>query len=82
MDQAVGRDVWLLILGAVAGVLPWLLDKAGIEMPKPIYVGLLMLSVVLIGWALIDLRWIENLPALRSKRIALSTAYFSLACRG
>jgi|GEM_PF-4642534 len=72
-DTGFAKDIALLVLGAVAGLAPWLLDKVGIEMPKPIYIGLLLLSAVLVGWALNSLGWIEKIPIFREKRIPLST---------
>lgn len=67
------KDLALLIIGAVVGMVPWLLDKVGIEMPKPVYIVLLLLSVALVGWALNSLGWIERIPLFREKRIPLST---------
>lgn len=76
-DKGFLKDIALLAIGAVAGLAPWLLDKVGIEMPKPIYVCLLLLSASLVGWALQNLGWVEKIPILRDKRISLST---SLIC--
>jgi hypothetical protein len=67
-------DVALLTIGAVFGLVPWLMDKVGIEMSKPVYVGLLLLSFGLVGWALHRLGWVEYIPMLRGKQISLSSS--------
>jgi hypothetical protein len=74
MDDVVSvKDIAILILGAVAGVAPWLLDKIGIEMPRPVYIGLLLASIILVSWALGSLGWVERFPILRGRRISLSS---------
>jgi hypothetical protein len=72
-DAGFVKDIALLVIGAVAGVAPWLLDKIGVEMPKPVYVGLLLFSAILVGWAFNSLGWLEKIPILRDKRLPLST---------
>jgi hypothetical protein len=70
--DGVAKDIALLVLGAVAGLLPWLLDKAGIEMPKPVYVGCLFLCVILVWWALASLDWLGRAPLIRGRNISLA----------
>jgi hypothetical protein len=78
-ESATVKDIALLIFGAVIGVVPWLLEKAGIDMPKPIYVGLLVLSPMLAGWALIKLGWLERIAWLQDKKLSLSSSLIVLA---
>ncbi len=81
-NTSVVKDVALLVIGAVAGLLPWLLDKVGIEMPKPVYVGLLLLSVALVWWALVSLGWLEKIPFLQGRSMSLSNTILSFAVAG
>ena len=77
MEQGIVKDVAILTLGIVAGLLPWLFDKVGIEMPKPIFVGFLYLAIVLVWWALLSLDWIGHFPLIRGKQVFLSSAILS-----
>ncbi len=74
MDQSLGKDISLLVVGVVAGLAPWLLDKAGYEMPRPVAIGCLVLCAVVMCVALSNLGWLESLPLLRGRRVSLSSA--------
>lgn len=77
MEENVSKEIALLVLGAVIGVVPWLLDKMGIELPKPMYRVLLVISVLLIWWALARLRWIDRIPGIDTIKISLANALLS-----
>jgi hypothetical protein len=48
-DSGLAKDFALLVVGVGFGVLPWLLDKVGIEMPRPIYVLVGCLCILAMG---------------------------------
>jgi hypothetical protein len=73
-DSNIAKDISILVIGAALGFIPWLLDKVGIEMPKPIYVGLLLLSFVMVSWALSNLGWLERISLLRGRQWRASSA--------
>ncbi|MGA2978282.1 MAG: hypothetical protein ABSD76_01705 [Terriglobales bacterium] len=74
MEQSsITKDVAILVIGIAFGAIPWLLDKMGIEMPKGVYLGLLILSVLFIGGALINLEWIDKLPWPGNRRMSVGT---------
>lgn len=53
MDSAdITKDIALLVIGAAIGLLPWLLDKVEIEMPKYIAVSLSVCAIVALAWGL------------------------------
>src|SRR5437899_10279366 len=73
------KEIAGLVLGAVLGALPWLLDKVKVEMPAPLVYLSLFVSVALIVWALINLGWLDGLPFC-SRKVSLGTAV--LLCLG
>ena len=70
----IAQDVSLLALGVIAGIAPWLADKAGFEMPKTLATVLLIGCIVLMCWAISRLGWVELFPFLRGRTISLSSA--------
>jgi len=70
------KDFALFALAAAIGVLPWLLDKMGVEMPKWVYAFCLIACFIIIGWALIRVGWIEDIPWVRDKQISVSVSSF------
>lgn len=79
-NTSITKDVAILILGMVAGFSPWLLDKVGVEMPKPVAALCLYLSVPIVIWALVKLGWFNKAPLIEGRTVSLSTAL--LLCIG
>lgn len=78
MEQSTSKDIAILVLGAIAGLLPWLLDKVGVEMPRPVYIIFLVASVVLVWWAIANLEWLEKIPQLRGKTTSLANCILAV----
>ena len=78
--QSDSKDVAILVIGVVLGCLPWLLDKLGVELPKYVYFALLICSVVAIGWSLISLEWLTELPFLSGRSNSVATTGIMCAC--
>ena len=78
METSAGitKDIAILAVGIVAGLLPWLFDKAGIEMPKPAIAILGAVAVVTLWWSLSHLFWTVAPESWRSPRISLPGASF------
>jgi hypothetical protein len=71
------KDIAILVVGAVVGAVPWLLDKVGVEMPKLIYRIFLCISVLVMWWALAKLGWIEKIPGLSGRYISWANTFLS-----
>jgi hypothetical protein len=68
--ESIKKDLALLLVGIAAGAIPWLLDKVGIEMSKPVYIACLYLSFILIWWSLSSLGWLSLLPGIKDKSVS------------
>jgi hypothetical protein len=81
-DSGLAKDFALLVVGVGFGVLPWLLDKVGIEMPRPIYVLVGCLCILAMGWAFATLDLLDKIQLLKNRPVPLSkgiVAAFALA---
>jgi hypothetical protein len=81
-NSVLAKDIALLIVGIVFGVLPWLSDRMGIEMAKPFYVIAGCLCILAMWWAFATLDWLNAIPLLTNKTISLSkgiVAVFAVA---
>lgn len=77
MAQDGTKEFALLVVGIFFGVIPWLLDKLGIEMPRTFYRALLCISIGMVWWSLVSLGYLDMVPPLKSKDISLGTAIIS-----
>ena len=69
------KDIAIVLLAlARLGVIPWLLDKMGYEMPKSVATFCFIACVVATCWAVHYLGWAERIPLLGSKKISLSAS--------
>ncbi len=74
MDSAdITKDIALLVIGAAIGLLPWLLDKVEIEMPKYIAVSLSVCAIVALAWGLSNIGSQLSPQRWRSRTLPLIT---------
>src|SRR4051794_6278649 len=79
------KDVAILLIGTAAGLVPWLLDKWGVDVPHSIITIGLCVCIGAVLWSLIELRWVHKLPLIGETQISfvsavlIGTAIFLLA---
>lgn len=78
MDSVVKKDLVLLGIGLAVGVIPWALDKASVEMSKPMLFVVGIVSVALLAWGLTEL--ISNIEPKKWHRITLSPVQIVALC--
>jgi len=77
-SSGITKDIALLIVGIGFGVLPWLLDKTGIDMPRPIYVLAGCLCILAMWWALAILDLLQQIPQLKNRTVLLSKVFVAV----
>jgi hypothetical protein len=73
------KDLSLLLVGVTAGLLTWILDKVGVEMPRPILASLGLLAIVGFSWGAFNLTVLLIPRDWRIPRISLPGAICFMA---
>jgi hypothetical protein len=71
------KDVALLLIGIGAGLLPWLLDKAGIRVPRIAVLALGIGAILAMAWGVASLSLIAAPEEWRSRSVSLIASIFS-----
>jgi hypothetical protein len=70
--SGIAKDIALLVAGIVFGVFPWLLDKVGIEIPRPVYVVIGYACILGMWWAFSTLDLLGHIPSLNNHNVSVS----------
>jgi hypothetical protein len=77
-SHSIKKDLALLTVGVAAGLLPWSLDKLGVEMPRYGVVILGAVAIMALAWGLADLTSLGFGERFRSRSVSVINAAFLL----